>query len=86
MIKSILVESLIYVKKIMARDGFLSPVNVLLSEKEFYRAYADVKRYVQRFIAEALHRRRQCKGDSLLQEKAPKEFNLLDRLTETPTT
>lgn len=77
-----MVESLIYVKQIIARDGFLGPVNVLLSKKDFHRACADVKRYVERFIAEALHRRRQCKGDRLFQEKAPIEYNLLDRLTE----
>ena len=76
------VESLIYIKKIMARDGFLGPVHVLLGKKDFHRASADVKRYVERFIAEALNRRQRSNRDSLLQEKGSKKFNLLDGLTE----
>ena len=75
------VESLIYVKKTMARDGFLGPVHVLLSKKDFYRACADVKRYVERFIAQALNKRQRSKGDGLLRGKGSEEFNLLDGLT-----
>ena len=77
------VESLLYVKKIMARDGFLGPAHVLIGKKDFYRACADVKRYVERFIVEALHKRRQHNGNSLPQEKGSKEVNLLDGLTES---
>ena len=76
------VESLIYLKKRMARDGFIGPLHVLLSKKDFYRACADVKRYVERYIAEALDRRQQRKGDSLLQGKGSEGYNLLDGLTE----
>lgn len=76
------VESLLYVKKTMARDGFLGPVAKLLSKRRFHRACADVKEYVEPFIIEALNRDRKHKGDSILQEKGSKGSNLLDGLIE----
>ena len=76
------VESLLHVKKRMARDGFLGPVHVLLSKTDFYSACADVKGYVEGFIVEALDRKRQHKGDSLRKEKGSEGFNLLNGLTE----
>lgn len=76
------VESLLYVKMTIARDGMLGPVAKLLSRKDLYRACADVKRYVEPFIVEALNRKRQDKGDSPLQEKGSKGPHLLDGLIE----
>lgn len=74
--KTHFVESLICVRKTLARDGFLGPAHVLLSKKDFYKACANVKRYVERYIVESLHRRRNHEA------KDSKEFNLLDGLTE----
>lgn len=47
------VQALLYVKKIIARDGFLGPVHVLLSKRKFYKACSDVHRYVDCVIERA---------------------------------
>ncbi|KAI4116591.1 MAG: hypothetical protein LQ338_007682 [Usnochroma carphineum] len=74
------VDALLYLKKQMARYGFVGPIHVLLSKRDYYKACADVKRYVERFIVEALERKRQRNQCGLLPEKAG--YNLLDGLTE----
>ena len=47
-------EALLCVKRIMARDGFLGPVHVLLSKREYYNACSGVHRYVEQAINAAL--------------------------------
>ena len=83
------VASLLFVKKRMARDGFLGPVHVLLRKSDFHTACEEVKRYVERFIPQALekHRQRQQrqqseKPDSSLENEETKGYNLLDGLLE----
>ncbi|KAL8722259.1 MAG: hypothetical protein Q9225_001246 [Loekoesia sp. 1 TL-2023] len=76
------VVSLLYLKKTMAREGFLGPVHVLLSKRGFYRACADIKRYVERYIVAALDQKRQREEHGLLPEKGSKGYNLLDGLIE----
>lgn len=75
------VHALLYVKKIMARDGFLGPVHKLLSKRNFYRACSDVHRYVKGEIESALKKKRQQSKDSN-QEMHTESFNLLQALTD----
>ncbi|TPX15828.1 uncharacterized protein E0L32_000162 [Thyridium curvatum] len=53
------VAALLYVKKTMARDGFLGPVHVFLSKKEFHRCCGTVHRFVERVIRERLESKSQ---------------------------
>ena len=74
------VKALLYVKKIMARDGFLGPVHVLLSKRDFYRACSDVHQYVECRIKRALANKRQENGQG--GHKNPSKYNLLEGLME----
>ena len=76
------VQALLYVKKIMARDGFLGPVHVLLSKQDFYRACSDVHRYVDCIIKRALEKKRQTDEKKSDQTKTPSQYNLLQGLIE----
>lgn len=75
------VESLRYITKIMARDGFLGPVRLLLSRRKFYRGCADVHRYVERVIENVLEKKR-LQGEDGDQEKQPKGYVLLQALAD----
>ena len=75
------VKSLIYVKRIMARDGFLGPVHYLLSKREFYRACGDVHRYVEGIIRRELENKRQSNEPGNYKHGSSR-FNLLHGLTE----
>ena len=76
------VASLLFLKKTMARDGFLGPVHNLLSKKDFHQACEDVKRYVEGYIVAALDKKRQREKDGITLEDEGKAWNLLDGLVE----
>lgn len=48
------VDALIHVKKTMARDGFLGPVHVFLSKKEFHASCSTVQLFVEDIIRERI--------------------------------
>lgn len=75
------VAALFYVKKTMARDGFLGPVHVLLSKRGFHKACGDVHRYVERAIAKALEEKRQD-GHLTLGDGGPQGYSLLYSLVK----
>ena len=52
------VKSLMHVKEIIARDGFLGPVHVFLSKKKFHASCASVHAYVERVVRTRLEARR----------------------------
>ena len=79
--KKQMVQSLMYAKKIMARDGFLGPLHLVFGKRDFYRACSNVHRYVERRIESVLEKKRQQGEDGGL-EKHLKGFNLLQALTE----
>ncbi|KAL8786858.1 MAG: hypothetical protein Q9195_008015 [Heterodermia aff. obscurata] len=78
------VASLLFLKKRMARDGFLGPVHVLLPQSDFHSACADVKRYVEhKCIPKALAKKRD--GEKTPPPLTPSEgggggYNLLSGL------
>ena len=75
------VESLLYVKKTMARDGFLGPVHLLLSKRDFYRACGDVHRYIEQIIHRALEKKK-SRSDKSGNGEDGRGYNLLQGLTE----
>lgn len=75
------VKALLYVKKTMARDGFLGPIHVLLSKRDFHRACGDVHRYVDCSIKRALSKKQQ-EIEHRGQAKDPSRYNLLQGLVE----
>ncbi|KAK3682874.1 putative cytochrome P450 oxidoreductase/alkane hydroxylase [Podospora appendiculata] len=56
--KRLFVDSLIHTKKVMARDGFLGPVHVFLSKKEFHRSCNEVRRFVEVVVKQKLEEKR----------------------------
>lgn len=75
--KKDLVKSLLYVDKILARDGFLGPAAAFLSKKEFHKCCGDVHRFVEKRIYAGLEKRRALKAKS---EDLPEAFNILEGL------
>lgn len=65
----------------MARNGFLGPVHLLLSKRDFYRACGDVHRYIEQVIYRALEKKQARSGESR-RGKNSKGYNLLQGLTE----
>ncbi|KAL6720304.1 hypothetical protein ACLMJK_002225 [Lecanora helva] len=81
--KKAFVDSLLYVKKTMARDGFLGPVSMLLSRRDFYHGCEDVKRYVESYIFASLRKKQHLEGENPDQvENIARRFNLLDELAQ----
>lgn len=75
------VDALLYIKKIMARDGFLGPVHHLLSKKNFYRDCVKVQQYVERLIDRELEKGQQ-QGQNSLKEQGPEGYYMLRGLTQ----
>ena len=76
------VDSLQFVKKRMARDGFLGPVHVLLRQSDFHKACEEVKRYVEKFIQKALEKKRRSEKATSSFEEASTGYSLLEGLIE----
>lgn len=76
------VDSLLFLKKRMARDGFLGPVHVLLRKSDFHKACEQVKSYVEKFILKALEKKRQSEKVTPSFEKDSTAYNLLEGLIE----
>jgi len=79
------VKALLYVKRIMARNGFLGPIHLLLSKREFYNACSDVHRYVGCIIERALDEKQE-EDEQSGQTKDPSRYNLLRGLMENSST
>ena len=76
------VDSLQFVKKRMARDGFLGPVHVLLRQSDFHKACEEVKRYVEKFIQKALEKKRRSEKATPSFEEDSTGYSLLEGLIE----
>lgn len=79
------VKALLYVKRIMARNGLLGPIHLLLSKREFYSACRDVHRYVGCIIERALDEKQE-EVEQSGQTKDPSRYNLLRGLMENSST
>ncbi|RKU41399.1 hypothetical protein DL546_001332 [Coniochaeta pulveracea] len=77
------VDALIHVKKTMARDGFLGPVHVFLSKKEFHASCSTVQHFVEDIIRQKLAvSRPKDKSDSQEDVATAVESCFLDKLME----
>ena len=76
------VDSLLFLKKRMARDGLLGPVHVLLRKSDFLKACEEVKSYVEKSIRQALEKKRQNEKEIPSVEKDSMGYNLLEGLLE----
>ncbi|KAL2870553.1 cytochrome P450 monooxygenase afumB [Aspergillus lucknowensis] len=60
--KKELADSLMYAKRIMARDGFLGPLHYFLSRKDFYTACLTVRGFVEDVVRKEIASREHEKG------------------------
>ncbi|KAL8742064.1 MAG: hypothetical protein Q9190_005399 [Brigantiaea leucoxantha] len=70
------IESLMFVKKIIARDGYLGAMHVFFSKKAYHQACNDVKRFVEPIIEKELDRQMQHRKGDVLENSATRYFML----------
>ncbi|KAL8830905.1 MAG: hypothetical protein Q9191_001167 [Dirinaria sp. TL-2023a] len=76
------VEALVYVKKIMARDGFMGPLHVILSHKRYYKACQVFHGFVERRVKQATEKRQQPAEKATTNGEPTEGYNMLHSLTE----
>lgn len=77
------VDALVYVKKIMARDGFMGPLHVLMSHKDYYKACHVFHEFVQRLVTRAIEKQQQPEEKATGYDETNSEgYNMLRSLTK----
>jgi cytochrome P450 len=77
--KKVLTQSLLYVERIIARDGFLGPVAAFTPKKEFYNSCGNIHRFVEKKIHVGLEKR-QRNNAKPAEEQLSVPFNVLEGL------
>lgn len=77
-------ESVLCVKDVIARDGFLGPLHVMRNRRKYRIACSDIHQNVKRVIDEALEKKRQCSEGSN-PEGGPESYSFAQALTEHTT-
>ncbi|KIA75724.1 cytochrome P450 [Aspergillus ustus] len=80
--KKELAESLMYAKRIMARDGFLGPLHYFLSRKEFYAACQYVRGFVEDVVRKEIASREHEKGTTQKKDGDDRSQSLLQRILD----
>jgi len=80
------VAALLNVKRIMAKNGFLGPVAMLLSNKEYYQSCGEVHHYVEERIRRTLSRNKHLDTSMKIEDSNRHTgYNLLESLTQNST-